>query len=118
MRWMFRIKVDATMDPIRSKLFISESAFQPTPTGRALGANTSAGATDGFLGALNTALERVNTSQLRASELAKQFQLNAPDASLEQTMIAMQQASVGFQAALQVRSKIIAAYHDIMNMSV
>jgi flagellar hook-basal body complex protein FliE len=41
-----------------------------------------------------------------------------PDVGLEETMIAMQKASLGFQAAVQVRNKVVQAYNDIMNMNV
>ena len=38
--------------------------------------------------------------------------------SLEDSMIAMQKASVTFQAAVQVRNKVVAAYQDIMNLPI
>ncbi|MDE2437527.1 MAG: flagellar hook-basal body complex protein FliE, partial [Sphingomonadales bacterium] len=38
--------------------------------------------------------------------------------SIEQTMVAMQKAQIGFQTVLQVRNKLVAAYTDIMNMNV
>jgi flagellar hook-basal body complex protein FliE len=38
--------------------------------------------------------------------------------SLEETMLAMQKAQVGFQATLHVRNRMVQAYSDIMNMSV
>jgi flagellar hook-basal body complex protein FliE len=33
-------------------------------------------------------------------------------------MIAMQKASLSFQAVVQVRNKVVQAYNDIMNMPV
>ena len=41
-----------------------------------------------------------------------------PGATLEQTMVAMQKAQIGFQAAVTVRNKLVSAYTDIMNMQV
>ena len=38
--------------------------------------------------------------------------------SLEETMLAMQQAQIGFQGAIQVRNRLVQAYTDIMNMQV
>jgi flagellar hook-basal body complex protein FliE len=38
--------------------------------------------------------------------------------SLEETMVAMQKAQIGFQATLQVRNKLVQAYSEIMNMQV
>jgi len=33
-------------------------------------------------------------------------------------MVAMQKSSIAFQATVQVRNKLVSAYHDIMNMQV
>jgi flagellar hook-basal body complex protein FliE len=33
-------------------------------------------------------------------------------------MISMQKANINFQATVQVRNKMVAAYHEIMNMQV
>jgi flagellar hook-basal body complex protein FliE len=41
-----------------------------------------------------------------------------PGVSLEQTMVAMQKAQVGFQATLTVRNRLVSAYSEIMNMQV
>jgi flagellar hook-basal body complex protein FliE len=71
-----------------------------------------------FTGALRKALESANRSQQQSSELQKQFQLNDPNVSLEETVIAMQKANISFQALVQVRNKFIAAYHEVMNMQV
>ena len=38
--------------------------------------------------------------------------------ALEETMLAMQKAQIGFQAALQVRSRLVQTYSEIMNMTV
>ena len=37
---------------------------------------------------------------------------------LEQAVIAGQKAQIGFQAAIQVRNRLLSAYTDIMNMQV
>jgi flagellar hook-basal body complex protein FliE len=33
-------------------------------------------------------------------------------------MIAMQRSNIGFQAAMQVRNRMVQAYSDVMNMQV
>jgi flagellar hook-basal body complex protein FliE len=71
-----------------------------------------------FLKALEGALDKVNSSQNDAAELSKKFQLNQDDVSLEETMVAIQKANIAFQAAVQVRNRLVSAYHDIMNMQV
>jgi flagellar hook-basal body complex protein FliE len=71
-----------------------------------------------FLKALEGALDKVNSSQNDAAELSKKFQLNQDDVSLEETMVAIQKANIAFQAAVQVRNRLVSAYHDIMNMQI
>jgi flagellar hook-basal body complex protein FliE len=76
-----------------------------------------AGGTD-FLSSLDSALKSVSRNQLGATEMQRQFQLENPNVSLEQTMIAMNQASISFQAAVQVRNRLVQAYEQVMNMPV
>ena len=72
----------------------------------------------GFQQALNQALGAVSRSQTDATALQRQVQMDNPTVSLEQTMVAMQKAQIGFQATLQVRNKLVQAYSDIMSMQV
>jgi len=67
---------------------------------------------------LEKSLNQVDQMQGAAAKLADRFQLEDPNVTLEDTMVALQKANVSFQAALQVRNKVVAAYHDIMNMQV
>lgn len=71
-----------------------------------------------FTQALNQALQQVSLKQTEASESARRFQLGDPGVSLEQTMLASQTANISFQALVQVRNRVVAAYQDIMNMPV
>ena len=72
----------------------------------------------GFQKALSQALGAVSKSQTDASALQREVQMDNPTVSLEQTMVAMQKAQIGFQATLQVRNKLVQAYSDIMSMQV
>jgi flagellar hook-basal body complex protein FliE len=69
-----------------------------------------------FQTSFSAALKAVSATQTQASEMQKQVQLGNSSVSLEETMIAMQKAQIGFQATLQVRNKLVQAYTDIMNM--
>ncbi len=71
-----------------------------------------------FSNVLKNALQSVRESQNEVSNLQRDFQLNKPGVSLEQTMIAMQKAQIEFQAAVTVRNRLVSAYTDIMNMNV
>jgi flagellar hook-basal body complex protein FliE len=79
-----------------------------------------AGAVPGanFGDAMRTALNNISAAQARSSELQTQVQLGNPNVSLEETMLAMQKAQIGFQAALHVRNRMMQAYTDVMNMQV
>jgi flagellar hook-basal body complex protein FliE len=72
----------------------------------------------GFQQALTNALGAVSKSQLDSTNLQREVQLDNPTVSLEQTMVAMQKAQIGFQATLQVRNKLVQAYSEIMSMQV
>jgi flagellar hook-basal body complex protein FliE len=88
--------------------------------GRPLGKPAAGGAADGasFRNAMADALKSVSASQMEASRLQREVSLDNPTVSLEETMIAMQKSQIGFQAAIQVRNRLVSAYTDIMNMQV
>ena len=65
----------------------------------------------GFSSAFKNALHQ-------ASGLQREVQLENPNVSIEETMVAMQKAQIGFQATLHVRNRMVQAYTDIMNMQV
>ena len=71
-----------------------------------------------FSAVIRRSLDQVNHAQQRASGLARDFEIGAPDANLTEAMIAMQKASLSFQYTLQVRNKLVSAYQEIMNMPV
>ena len=81
-------------------------------------ANTKTVQGPGFQQALTNALSNVSKSQMDADEMQRQVQLDNLTVSLEQTMVAMQKAQIGFSATLQVRNKLVSAYSEIMNMQV
>ena len=56
--------------------------------------------------------------QNQATRLQQEVQLENPAVSLEETMVAIQKAQIGFQATLHVRNRMVQAYTDIMNMQV
>ena len=84
---------------------------QPLPSGKAVQGT-------GFQQALTQALGAVSKTQSDANNMQREVQLDNPTVSLEQTMVAMQKAQIGFQATVQVRNKLVQAYSDIMSMQV
>ena len=82
------------------------------------GVGATAGAQGGFKAAMTQALQGVSQSQLETQRLQRELTLDNPAVSVEETMLAMQKANVGFQATLQVRNRMVQAYSEIMNMQV
>ena len=72
----------------------------------------------GFAQALKGALRSVSAAQNHSAGLQREVQMENPAVSLEETMVAIQKAQIGFQAALHVRNRMVQAYTDIMNMQV
>jgi flagellar hook-basal body complex protein FliE len=71
-----------------------------------------------FVASLDSALKSVSRNQHASAELQRQFQLENPNVSLEETMIAMNKSQISFSAAVQVRNRLVQAYEQIMNMPV
>ncbi|MFM9438267.1 flagellar hook-basal body complex protein FliE [Janthinobacterium sp. CG_23.3] len=71
-----------------------------------------------FSDALKGAIDAVNGAQHKAEDMGKKFALGDDSVNLSDVMITMQKASISFQASVQVRNKLVSAYHEIMNMQV
>ncbi len=71
-----------------------------------------------FADALKVSLDKVNQAQRAAESLSKQFALGDERVSLSDVMIERQKASLSLQATVQVRNKLVSAYHEIMGMQV
>lgn len=106
------------MDNIGIKPVDLASRVQSADMLKAKATGVSGSTPASFGTALAEALGRVSEMQNQSTDLAREFQLGNPNVSLEETMISAQKASVSFQAAVAVRSRVIAAYNEIMNMNV
>ncbi|HET8611429.1 MAG TPA: flagellar hook-basal body complex protein FliE [Sphingomonas sp.] len=73
--------------------------------------------TSDFGSTLKTALEQVNGLQSKAEDISNAYE-RGDTTDIAAVMLAREQASVGFQATLQVRNKLLSAYKDIMSMPV
>ena len=73
------------------------------------------GSTD-FSSLLQQSIASVNNTQQTAGKMVEAFESGSSNFSLAQVMVETQKASVSFQAALQVRNKLVEAYKDVMNM--
>ncbi|MEZ5743507.1 MAG: flagellar hook-basal body complex protein FliE [Sphingomonadaceae bacterium] len=75
------------------------------------------GGADGFAGTLKQALDGVNATQAKAAEMGEAYQ-RGEVTDVAKVMLARQEAGIAFEATLQVRNKLLAAYQDIMRMGV
>ncbi|MEQ1772155.1 MAG: flagellar hook-basal body complex protein FliE [Burkholderiales bacterium] len=71
-----------------------------------------------FAAVLKASLEHVSSTQQKASQIAKDFELGTPGANLPDVMVSIQKANISFQQTVQVRNRLVSAYHEIMNMQV
>ncbi len=106
------------MDSLRLSPVASPYATRPNTGVRSPASPASGAAEAGFSGALKGALHSVSAAQNQATQLAQEVQLENPKVSLEETMVAIQKAQIGFQATMHVRNRMVQAYSDIMNMQV
>lgn len=70
-----------------------------------------------FADVLQRSLAKVSSVQHAAGAQAQRFDLGDPNVSLNDVMIDLQKASLGFQMTVQVRNKIVAAYKEISSMA-
>ncbi|MES2986724.1 MAG: flagellar hook-basal body complex protein FliE [Pseudomonadota bacterium] len=97
---------------------LERNAALSRPTEAPSGASpTGAAKPASFASTMEDALKSVNQSQSQASQLSAAYE-RGETVDIAKVMMARQQASVGFEATLQVRNKLLSAYKDIMSMPV
>ncbi|HEU0197215.1 MAG TPA: flagellar hook-basal body complex protein FliE [Nevskiaceae bacterium] len=108
---MAPVNVNQLLSQLRS-LAAQADASVPQ-AGKSLGPQP---ATSGFGEVLTHALDSVNQSQLSARKAADNFAMGRGD--LPTAMLAASRAQVQFQAAVEVRNRMVQAYQQIMQMTV
>ena len=66
---------------------------------------------------MTDAFHNVNDAQKASADLKNAYE-RGEDIPLTEVVLSMQKASIGFEATLQVRNKLLKAYEDIKNMPV
>lgn len=66
---------------------------------------------------LSTSIEEVNRLQGEANKAIEDLAMGETK-NIHETMIALEKAEISFKLMLQVRNKILDAYHEVMRMSV
>jgi flagellar hook-basal body complex protein FliE len=99
---------------LRSAILNQNQALQ-----RAAGSSNAVDSADGssFSKTLVDAVRAVNDQQASATAISESYERGDTN-DIVQVMVERQKASLGFEATLQVRNKLLSAYRDIMNMPV
>jgi len=99
---------------MRNAILQQNSALQ-----KAAGGADAIGGTkeSSFAGALKTAVANVSGLDAKAGAVSEAYE-RGETTDIAAVMLSREQASVGFQATLQVRNKLLSAYKDIMSMPV
>jgi flagellar hook-basal body complex protein FliE len=71
-----------------------------------------------FADALKATIGEVSAAQNQAGAMGRAFTMGDDSVSLSDVMVSMQKASIGFQATMQVRNKLVQAYQEMLNMQV
>jgi flagellar hook-basal body complex protein FliE len=107
---MSDIAINQVLAQMRSMAAGASNESQNTAAAQASGVN--------FSSLMQDSIEDVNASMMQAKALATSFETGDPQVSIAEVMIASQRASLQFQAATEVRNKLLTAYQEIMSMQV
>jgi len=118
----------STLLQMRSAILQQNSALQQAANNAAkpidgiagIGGGGQVGGAQGganFASAMKSALNEVSGLQANAEQVPNAYE-RGDTTDIAGVMLAREKASVGFQATLQVRNKLLSAYKDIMSMPV
>ena len=107
---MSDIDISQVLQQMRTMAAMAQNSVPPAMT-------AEASKTD-FAQLLKNSIDQVNETQATAKNLAAAFEAGDANVNLSEVMVAIQKASVSFQAMTQVRNNLVSAYKEIMNMQV
>ncbi len=107
---MADIDVNQILMQMRSMAAAAQGGAAAQPAAAAQGAD--------FASLLQSSVNQVNSTQSTAKTMSEAFAKGDPSVDLTEVMVAVQKASVSFQAMTQVRNKLVQAYQDVMNMPI
>ena len=83
----------------------------PSATGNKVGEHS-------FTTVFSSMLDSMSHYQENAAQQLKDIELGRGEVGINDLMVSLQKATVTLQLGVQVRNKMIAAYNEVMNMSV
>jgi len=107
---MSNVEINQVLQQMRNMASMAENKMSVEP-----GSNVSG---PDFSQLIKDAVNQVNQTQQTASGLATAFEAGDPSVNLSEVMLAIQKASISFQAMTQVRNNLVSAYKEVMNMQV
>jgi flagellar hook-basal body complex protein FliE len=110
-------RIDAMVAQLRAVASKATTGASPIGNANPLAGTEGTGKAS-FADVLKNSLDQVNGAQRTADQLGQRFAVGDDTVNLSDVMIATQKANIGLQATIQVRNKLVSAYHEIMNMQV
>lgn len=107
---MSDLQINQLLTQMRDMASMAENKTSIDPSAEVSGAD--------FSKLLKDSVSQVNETQQTASDLAAAFETGDPSVNLSEVMVAIQKASISFQAMTQVRNNLVSAYKEVMNMQV
>lgn len=107
---MSEIEINRVLQQMRAMAAAAEQRPAPSEAGAAQGPD--------FAALLKESIDSVNRASQQAGAMAEAFERGESGVELAEVMVAMQKASLSFEAMKQVRNKLLSAYNEIMNMPV
>jgi len=111
------VGVDSILQQIRTLRQQTQQPLQ-APGGPQSPAGVQAPAATGFENLLKQSVDSVNALQDQSDKLKSAYERGDGNVSLTQVMVSLQKADVSFRSVVEVRNKMIDAYHEVMRMSV
>ena len=103
--------IDSMLAELKAATAISQGKFAP--------AAASSGQGEGdFSQILKNTIDQVSQAQQTAQKMTEDFAANDSNVNLQDVMINLQKANLSFQEMVQVRNRLVSAYHDIMSIQV
>lgn len=90
---------------------------QPLPPQPAGAAEKQEAGGGSFSEVLNSALKKLNDTQVKADQLTREL-LTGEIQDIHQVTVAMQEAKLTMQLAVEVRNKVVEAYQEISRMQI
>lgn len=111
---MSNIDVNQMIAQMRVMATSASGGAEPAQTAQAV----EGGQKPDFGKMLAESIDSVSEAQMDAGALKKAFEAGDPGTELPEVMVAVQKASLSFQAMTQVRNKLLSAYQEVMKMQV